>query len=204
MEVPPKKMPAPKPQVPTTPFKAPPKLEAQVLESGEYVELGVAKEEMKEKKGPEPKTQEDKGGTTTEEEEELPDWSRDPSPPTQDEGEAEQIEWGTSYYDSSMFKTAFTSGGTYEKISKATEENKDEGSRNKAVANILQEQSCRGTPSSSAFHTGVHTPEELPIYQGYLQDSEFRLAFAKRLKEKLAAYGAEKLTKLWREATSSS
>ena len=186
-------MPTPTPQEPV-PYKAPPKIEAQVLESGEYKELGV----VKQKESPEPKTQEDREAKepTTEEEEELPDWSRDPSPPTEEE---EPVGWGTSYYDSSLFKTAFSAGQTYEKVSKATEANKDEKSRTKAVADILQEQSCRGSPSSSAFHTGVNTPEELPIYKGYLQDSEFRLAFAKRLREKLATYDKEKLKGLMGE-----
>ena len=50
----------------------------------------------------------------------------------------------------------------------------------------------------------MNTPEELPIYKGYLKDSEFRLAFAKRLKDKLAAYDKEKFKGLMGEYLGSS
>ena len=100
-----------------------------------------------------------------------------------------------------MFKTAFAAGKTFERASKASEASSDDRSRTQAVAATLREHSCLGSPSSSAFHTGVSTPveEELPIYKGYLNDSEFRMAFAKRLKEKLAQHRKDRFEGLMSE-----
>ena len=152
------------------------------MESGEYKDLEVRKPSK------DPEQQEEKEGReTATEEEDLPDWNRDPSPTQEAEG------WGASCYSSSLFATAFAKQ-TFDKASKAAEASEDDKSRVQAVAAALRG-SSPGSPSSSAFQTGVATPieEEQPIAKGYQDDKEFRINFAKRLKEKLAEYREKKL-----------